>query len=74
MPHEIKPHSVADLIPGGKHSARPLKPAPKPTHSFPQRSQGLHPPKLHTEIKHKVVATNTRGASVFLKGATAKKN
>jgi len=54
---EIKPHTIHDVIPGGKHSANPTK-----------------PPKVKTEIGHHVVATNTRGASVFLKGATAPKN
>jgi len=44
----------------------------KPPKTPPKRQD--HPQRVHTEIKHKVVATNTRGASVFLKGATAPKN
>ena len=85
----IKPHTIADVIPGGKHSANPSKPAPKPKlpshaprrdailtpHGKPlhevMKEHGMKPPTVHTEIKHNVVGTNTRGASVFLKGATA---
>tara|TARA_R110001583_G_scaffold60590_1_gene179847 strand:- start:687 stop:1058 length:372 start_codon:yes stop_codon:yes gene_type:complete len=59
--HPPKLHNKPDAI---------LKPHSKPLHEV-MKEHGMKPPTVHTQIKHDVVGTNTRGASTFLKGATA---
>lgn len=67
----LKPHTKPTHQVMAEHGMKPPKPPPK-RQDHPIMSH--LPRKVHTETQHQVVATNARGASVFLKGATAKKN